>query len=159
MKRILIATILAFGLAMSYGFFASKTHLMKATATVRADEGCSLASLNGTYAVEGQGTVIGQLPGFPAPPFPFGEVSVAHLNGAGSFSGNTTANLGGLVATISFTGTYTVNSDCTGTVTVNTSSGLTTHDAIVVVGGGRQIIATDTDPFEVVQRKAERLGE
>src|SRR5260370_32170410 len=76
--------------------------------------GCSLASLNGRYAIEGQGAVVAQLPGFPAPPAPQGEVAIATVNGAGSFSGSATLNICGLVLTsVPFTGTYTVNPDCT----------------------------------------------
>ena len=88
------------------------------------NSGCSLASLNGRYAIEGQGTVVAQLPGFPPPPAPQGEVAIVAVNGAGSFSGSATLNIGGLVLnSVAFTGSYTVNSDCTGTVTVNTSLG------------------------------------
>src|SRR5215469_8236042 len=59
--------------------------------------GCSLASLNGAYAVDKQGTILVQLPlpGVPPPPAPYGETSIAHFNGAGSFSGNATVNIGG----------------------------------------------------------------
>ena len=124
------------------------------------NSGCSLASLNGRYAIEGQGTVVAQLPGFPAPPAPQSEVAIATLNGAGSFSGSATLNVGGLVLnSVPFTGNYTVNSDCTGTATVNTSLGLTLHNAIVVIGGGQRFIETETDPFQVIQRRGQRLGD
>src|SRR5713226_9045529 len=130
-----------------------------ASSVVRADGGCSLASLNGPYATEGQGTIVGQLPGLPAPPFPFGEVVLDHFNGAGSFFGNASVNLGGVALPVSFTGTYTVNSDCTGTVTVNTSLGLTLHNSMVVIGGGQRFILTETDPFAVIQRTGVKLGD
>ena len=124
------------------------------------NSGCSLASLNGRYAIEGQGAVVAQLPGFPAPPAPQGEVAIATVNGAGSFSGSATLNIGGLVLnSVAFTGNYTVNSDCTGTATVNTSLGLTLHNAIVVIGGGQRFIETETDPFQVIQRRGQKLGD
>ena len=84
---------------------------------VRADqESCSVASLHGTYAIHAQGSIVGQLPApFPAAPFPFGEAGIVTLNGAGQLSGKTTVNLGGVVLQPTVTGTYTVNSDCTGT--------------------------------------------
>ncbi len=129
-------------------------------AVVRADGGCSPASLIGRYGLEGQGTV---LPGGPIPvpvPVPFGEVTIATFNGAGTFFGSAAVNVGGTVLNpVTFTGTYTVNSDCTGTLTVNLSLGFSLHDAIVVLGGGQRVIATSTDPFEVVQRRGERLGQ
>lgn len=123
--------------------------MTKATGTVRADAGCSLASLKGPYALERQGTIVAQLPGFPVPPAPFGEVLIATFNGAGSFSGTATANVGGVVLNSApFTGTYTVNPDCTGTDTVFTSVGVTLHNSIVVIGGGERFISTETDPLQ-----------
>ena len=130
-----------------------------ANPVVRADGGCSLASLNGPYATEGHGTIVGSLPGFPPPPFPFGEVVLDHFNGAGSFFGNASVNAGGVALVVPVTGTYTVNSDCTGTITVNTSLGLTLHNSIVVIGGGQRFIATETDPFAVIQRTGVKLGD
>lgn len=130
------------------------------TAVVRADGGCSLASLNGTYAVDRQGTIVAQLPGLPPPPAPFGEATIAHFNGAGTFFGSATVNIGGAVANPAFTGTYTVNRDCTGTVTVSVPSfNLTLHEAIVVIGGGQRYIGTASDSFEVVQARVERIGD
>lgn len=131
-----------------------------ANPVVQADGGCSVASLNGPYGLEGQGTV---LPGGPISvpaPVPFGEVIIATFNGAGTFFGSAAVNVGGVVLNpVTFTGTYTVNPDCTGTITVNLSLGFSLHNAIVVLGGSHRLIATDTDPFEVVQRRGERLGD
>ena len=122
--------------------------------------GCSLSSLNGSYAVDKHGTILVQLPlpGVPPPPAPYGETSIAHFNGAGSFSGNATVNIGGAVVHTAFTGIYKVNSDCTGTVTVN-ALGLTTNEAIVVIGGGQGYISISTDQtIAVLQARVERIG-
>lgn len=122
--------------------------------------GCSLTSLKGPYALERQGTIIAQLPGFPAPPAPFGEVNIATFNGAGSFSGSAVVNIGGVALNpVTFTGTYTVNRDCTGTDTVFTSVGVALHNSIVVIAGGQRFISTQTDPWAVVQAKGQRLGD
>jgi hypothetical protein len=123
------------------------------------NSGCSLTSLKGPYAVEGQGTVVVQLPGLPAPPAPLAESSLANFNGAGAFSGHGTVSIGGAALNTTFTGTYTVNSDCTGNLTVNTNLGLTIQEAFVVIGGGRRFITTETDPLAVVERRVERLGD
>ena len=130
-------------------------------AIVRADEGaCSLASLNGRYALERQGTIIAQLPGFPAPPTPFGEVNIAIFDGAGSFSGSAVVNVGGVVLNpVTFTGTYTVKPDCSGTDTVFTGVGVTLHNSIVVISSGQRFISTQTDPWAVVQARGQRLGD
>jgi hypothetical protein len=35
---------------------------------------CSLSTLKGNYSVQGEGTIVAQLPGLPPPPLPFGEM-------------------------------------------------------------------------------------
>lgn len=127
------------------------------SATVRADEdACSLASLHGTYAVHAQGTVLSGLPGAP---FPFGEAGIITFDGKGNHSGKTTVNLGGNVQTPTLHGTYTVNSDCTGAITVISSLGLDLHDALVVTRGGRGTVEVETDPFVVITRTTEKIGD
>lgn len=128
---------------------------------VRADEDtCSQASLHGTYAIHAQGTVVGQLPPpFPNAPFPFGEAGIITLNGKGQHSGKTTVNLGGVVLQPAFTGTYTVNPDCTGTITLESNAGFVLHDAIVVTRGGRATVEVETDPFTVITRTLEKIGD
>ena len=124
------------------------------------NSGCSLATLNGRYSLEGTGQIVGQLPGFPAPPLPLAEVALETYDGAGNLSGIATANAGGaVVPNFNVFGTYTVNRDCTGTKTVHLSSlGLTVHETIIVISGQR-FISTETDPFAVIERKQERLGD
>jgi hypothetical protein len=97
------------------------------------------------------------IPGFPAPPFPFGEAGIATFDGAGKLFGKTTVNAGGSLLTPTFTGTYTVNSDCTGSVTVQSNAGFTIQEAIVVIGGGKRYVGTETDPTAVIVRTVERL--
>ena len=163
MKRLIVSAVLAilgcFFVVTSLSTLPKRGIAGLGTPVVRADGGCSNASLNGPYAVQGHGTIIAQLPNLPAPPFPFGEASIAHFNGAGTFFGNATLNLGGVVLAVPFTGIYAVNNDCTGNLTVNTNLGLTAHEAFVLIGGGQRYIGTETDPFAVVERTVERLNE
>lgn len=162
MKRGII-TILAIAASVVLAFcVATLKHTVGALPVVHAQDqnsGCSNASLNGAYAVEGQGTIVASLgPAFPAPPFPFGEASLAHFNGDGTGSASATVNFGGAVLNnVPVTINYTVNTNCTGNLTVNTSLGLSVHEAFVVFGGGQRFITTETDPFAVVQRRGERL--
>jgi len=123
-------------------------------------DSCSLVSLRGTYAVHAQGTIVGQLPAlFPAPPFPFGEAGIVTFDGNGNHSGKTTVNIDGVVLTPTFNGTYTINSDCTGTITVNSSAGFTLHGAFVVTNHGRGTIETEIDRFAVASRTLEKIGD
>jgi hypothetical protein len=146
-----LVSLFALGLKVSPFVSLPTVHAQEESST------CSLQSLNGRYSVEAAGTVVAQLPGLPAPPFPFGEVGIDTFTSTGTFSGQVTVNFGGLVAPVTVTGTYTLNPDCTGTRTYSTSVGLVAHDAFVVTDGGRSLLVTQTDPFAVVQRKLRRL--
>jgi hypothetical protein len=118
--------------------------------------GCSLSTLKGTYSVQGQGTVVAQLPGFPAPPFPFAEVAVDSFDGAGNVSGEATLNVDGVVLQATVAGTYTVSSDCTGTLSLKTSLWLPVNEYFVVLrDGGLRLV--DTDPYVVVSRTMEKM--
>ena len=149
--------------ALAVANFRSPRTADHAIPVVRADSdtdsGCTLASLKGSYAVSRQGTLLTSVLGLPAPAL-WGEVAGAVFDGSGSFSGNATVNVGGAVLnSVPFTGTYTVNSDCTGTVTVNANVGVTLHKTIVVTGGGRGYIETQTDTWAVVQGSSERIAD
>jgi hypothetical protein len=159
--RRLIATFVILVATVTIGILVSPAKYGGAAMlVVHAEEtqgACSVTSLTGRYAVTAEGTIIGQLPGLPAPPFPFGEVGIDTFDGAGTWSGQVTVNLGGAVAPVSVNGTYTINSDCSGTRTYKTSLGLIAHDAFVATGGGRELVLTQTDSFGVVQRKLKKL--
>lgn len=51
---------------------------------------------------------------------------------------------------MTFTGTYTVNADCTGSATINIEGGGELHRDIVVIDNGREVRALSTDPGTVV---------
>ena len=73
------------------------------------DHACSLAGAAGTYGVSDSGTIIGI--------GPRAAVALLTLDEAGSISGTVTASLNGTVSTGTLSGTYAVNSDCTGSTT------------------------------------------
>jgi hypothetical protein len=117
---------------------------------------CSLSTLKGNYSVQGQGTVVAQLPGFPAPPFPAAEVAMDTFDGAGNVFGKATVNVGGVIVQATVAGTYTVNSDCTGTLSLETSLGLPVNESFVVLrNGGLRLV--DTDPYVVITRTMEKM--
>ena len=121
---------------------------------------CSLASVHGTYAGERVGTIVKKMPGYPPPPAPYDEVLILTADGAGSFYGKAAVNIGGLsFQDFSFAGTYTVNSDCTGTLTVDVGGGLVLHEWMVVIDGGKRLVSTETDDFAVVHLTAQKLGD
>ena len=117
---------------------------------------CSVSTLKGAYSVQAQGTVVSQLPNFPAPPFPFAEAGIDNLDGAGNLTGRVTLNIDGLAVQANVAGTYAVNSDCTGTLSLTTSLGIPVNESIVVVSQER-FIAVDTDSYVVVTRIMEKI--
>jgi len=74
---------------------------------------CSLEGTTGTYGFTLNGVVI-----LPTGPVPISAVGRAALAPDGSVSGTEARSVGGGFAEETFTGTYTVNSDCTGSATL-----------------------------------------
>jgi hypothetical protein len=98
--------------------------------------GCSLASLNGTYGFLEQGTITAQLDGFPPPPIPDAVVGTITYDGNGNASLSMTVNIDGMTFPLTYSGTYTVNSDCTYTDQLTSSNGPVTTDAGAITGVG-----------------------
>ena len=127
-------------------------------AKVYAQDGCSLKTLNGSYGAAGDGLIAtGQPPVTSSDTIPIAVAGVQTYDGAGNFSLSNTTNLGGLVFTSTGSGTYTVNADCTGSVTVNVSNGEVLHSSIVIVDRGRQILNVSTDPNIVAFGRATKM--
>jgi hypothetical protein len=86
--------------------------LTLAPAANAADKGCSNASLQGTFAYTGTGFVVTPV----ARAGPFAEVGTQTFDGKGATTTTFTASGNGSLFQTTFTGTYTVNPDCTGTI-------------------------------------------
>lgn len=122
-------------------------------------ESCSVRTLKGTFGVLEQGTIIAQLPGFPPPPVTFSNVALATYDGHGHFSGTFTANDAGYVSGGTFSGTYTVSTDCTYSDAFTTSpSSVAAHHTGAIVGEGlhQEIHFIYTDPGLAIQGTAKR---
>ena len=96
--RILVGTLVTFVLSMG--------PLAQA-----ASGKCSLSKLAGTYGL----TTTGSIPAIG----PVAAVGLITIDASGNISGSQTRSLNGDIADETFTGTATVNSDCTGTDTVS----------------------------------------
>jgi hypothetical protein len=81
---------------------------------VHADDKCSNAKAAGQWGFTLTGTLI--LPSGPVPGAAAGRISV---DAAGNISGTEARNVGGGFANETLTGSWTVNSDCTATLTAN----------------------------------------
>ena len=118
------------------------TLALAAAPSARANERCSDATLDGTYADQDTGTIVGV--------GPFAGVNVDTFDGRGNLTIKGVSSVNGSVSPGTTTGTYHVNPDCTGTYTVKDSSGDTFDAFFVISGGGKELRIVITDPGTVI---------
>ena len=120
----------------------------RAVRPVYAQSGCSLGSLTGNYAFSHSGFTSKNLKGSP---LPAAVVGVFIFDGAGNFSATYTDMSPGKPTYIALQGTasgsYTVNSDCTGSAAFTTGSAAGLTFNLVIIGGGTEAFGIDTTPF------------
>ncbi len=119
----------------------------------RADEprGCSNASLKGSFGFTSTGALVA---GFPAPVIgPFGEIGRQTFDGRGNTEGAATLSGNGNINRVTFQGTYVVNPDCTGDMTLYVSPfGSTVNLDFVIDDAGNELRAIVTGPGVVETR-------
>lgn len=141
MKRIIIAkvfTIAAFT-ALALGI---------APAANASDQGCSNATLKGTFAEKDNGFIMNTP---PTPPSLFAGVNLDTFDGKGRITGTGFATLDGNGGSQREIGTYKVKPDCTGTYEVTISPGnFKAHASFVIDDGGNELQIIVTDPGNVI---------
>lgn len=124
-------------------------------------EACSAQALVGRYGFTGQGfiTTSNALPALTGAFAPAADVGVFVSDGQGKLSGSDTISNGGQIIPRTFTGTYTVTSDCNGTAALQFNSGITVDVALVLDERGHEVRALQTNPpgaaFTVVARRVD----
>ncbi len=135
--------------------------MLLAASTTRAhdeDTKCSNRTLQGDYGFASEGVLLG-VPGFP-PEAQFRSVGMAHFDGKGNLTWveHTVENGTPLNRDwISASGTYTINSNCTGTAVVSTpNSPVPLNLAFVTVKQGKEIHSIlDSNAIATVFTKAD----
>ena len=141
-----LATVVAVAAMIGLGATYPGGTLHKVHAQEVDLRGCSAATLNGTYALTFSGfSTRGPVPAAINNFTPVAGGGLVTFDGNGNLSASETVNLGGLIEPVNVTGTYAVNSDCTGTFTTSHA-----HLNLVIVRNGREILAVNTDPGHVV---------
>jgi hypothetical protein len=114
-----------------------------APAAMADSKGCSNATIKGTFAETDSGFIT-------APPTmagPFAGVLTVTYDGNGNMTTSGMGSINGNIIASSSKGTYTVNSDCTGTYTVTIQPlGITAHAYFVIADSGNEIRIVVTDP-------------
>ena len=116
------------------------------TAKAQVNRGCSNATLNGTYSRTDTGFVTAP----PAIAGPLAGVSTVNFDGNGGVTGAGMSSLNGNVSSSTFKGTYTVNSDCTGTYTTESNTGRTSTAFFVIADNGNEMHMVVTSPNTVI---------
>ncbi len=142
MKRLLVRCQAALLLAVS--LFYAQSVVAEEQATSKAKE-CSKATLSGSFGYSSTGTLLDSY--VPAPyAGPFGEVGRQTFDGRGNTSAKATTSSNGNIAPVTVEGTYIVNSDCTGSMTLNVSPfDSVVHADFVIDEDGAQLRAIGTD--------------
>jgi hypothetical protein len=109
-----------------------------------ASHRCSVNNLRGQYGFKIDGG--GVAPG----PARFAAVGTQTFDGAGNFSATNYISVDGVVGLYSFSGTYTVNSDCTGVGTAHFPGGATSSMYFVLVQSEKQFYTISLDPGSIM---------
>lgn len=149
MKIAMLVVMLTAALAVSRSHF-------NLVPRARADRGCSVRTLNGTYGGVWTGLLNpGTTPTSPQPIttfLPYDGMEVSTWDGAGTFSASDVFAIGGTPAQpANDSGTYTVNTNCTGTLTL--TNGLTFNFVIVQSGNEIKFAETDGNPTVVTETR------
>ncbi len=142
MKKVLVRCQAALLLAVS--LFYAQSVVAEEQATTKAKE-CSKATLSGSFGYSSTGTLLDSY--VPAPyAGPFGEVGRQTFDGKGNTSAKATTSSNGNIAPVTVEGTYIVNSDCTGSMTLSVSPfDSVVHADFVIDKDGEQLRAIGTD--------------
>jgi hypothetical protein len=151
MRRTVQVTLLSgviLGLAAALGS-GSSPH------SAYAKEGCNNHSLRGAYGFASDGQA------FDASGKEVAEIAAAGrivFDGRGGLTGRETESFSGVISDIPFSGSYSVQPDCTGTAIIH--NGQTAHLKLMLVEGGQEVNFIDQDPGVVAvgQISQQQLG-
>ena len=113
-----------------------------------AEERCSNASLRGSYAFQVDGSNVNG---------PFAAVGKNTYDGNGQLKGVITISSNGVIIPATYTGTYTLNANCTGIKSAALDIGLTVNFDFVVDSNLRGIRMIVKDPGFTVSGTARKL--
>jgi hypothetical protein len=118
-----------------------------------SSQDCSVAILRGGYGTATTGLInsSGNPNDVTIPTFvPFVEAVHFVFNGDGRMYGKSTADYGGTIFPVTFTGTYLVKPNCTGSMTVDAGANGLIHRDLVVVDNGSEVDFVSTDAGVVI---------
>jgi hypothetical protein len=105
---------------------------------------CSVDKLHGQFGFRIDGGSV------PPAPGKFAAVGTQSFDGAGNFTATNYISVDGVLGLYSFTGTYTLNPDCTGVATAHFAGGMTSSMYFVLVENGNRIYTISLDPGNII---------
>jgi hypothetical protein len=105
----------------------------------KAQARCNLLTVKGSYGVLATGSF---------GPAQLATLGTVNFDGAGNISGQSTSSFSGSISSDSFTGTYTVNEDCSGTINF-VYAFFTISGNTVIVDNGKELFLIETNPGAV----------
>ncbi len=118
--------------------------LLSLCSTCFAQWRCSSDTVRGTWAYQGHGTVLMNVPGSSSPvPVPFTGLGIGQVDQQGRFTVHATMSAGGQVQDVDFSGAIQVNPDCTATDTY-TSGSLEGADRLIILDHGNEMRSMPT---------------
>jgi hypothetical protein len=114
--------------------------------TIGSASTCTNASLSGSYGYTLSGWIFTSTGG----EYPFADSGTLTSNEKGSLSGTSAFSVDGTIQAPTVTGTYSVNSNCTGTATLKDSGGDVIDLNLVIVDNGQSIQLVESDSGTVV---------
>jgi hypothetical protein len=141
--RCQVVCIMAVPMLYAQNVAAQESHRLKA---------CSNATLRGSFGYTSTGTL---LDSYVPPPFagPFAEVGRQTFDGKGNTDATATSSSNGNIVKLTIDGTYTVNPDCTGALTLNVSPfGATVHADFVIDDDATELRAIVSDSGVIESR-------
>jgi len=117
-------------------------HTVSSVAYAQGTATCTNLGVKHTYSFEATGIYLS-----------VGQIAAAGqfvLNGKGSLTGTATFSLDGSVSTLPVTGTYQINSNCTGTLTFTPQGQSAVNLGVVIVNGGKELMFIETDANTIV---------
>jgi hypothetical protein len=144
MKRMIAPTALVIAFATAFVLSIS------ISAQAAEHKGCSVATLDGSFGFTSTGTLLALPPPLAGP---FGEIGRQTFDGVGNTDATATLSANGNINRVTIQGTYVVNPDCTGAMTVLISPlGVTAHLDFVIDDDGSEIRAIATGPGTIETR-------
>ncbi len=124
--------------------------ILHAQPVVRGPHTCTNASIAGPYGYTISGLVVNGDGSFT----PDADSGTITSDGNGNLTGFDTDNLGGQIQSQTFTGTYTVNSDCRSSASITSNYGVVRNFNLVIVDNGQEILLIESDAGVVVSGSA-----